>query len=117
MSRERDVFLQDLFTTALEGGIGYWSQAETYHWSDEDPTSFYADIIDNEDDNESYHIDRAVIVRGLALCLEGCKYGPEGRPRADLMLAAATNGEDGDYDSDVADCVVQAGLFGEVVYG
>ena len=28
----RKQFLFDVFVTALEGGIGYWSVAEEYHW-------------------------------------------------------------------------------------
>lgn len=28
----RKKFLHYVFTTAFEGGVGYWCQAETYHW-------------------------------------------------------------------------------------
>lgn len=28
----RKKFLHYVFTTAIEGGIGYWAQCETYHW-------------------------------------------------------------------------------------
>lgn len=31
-TEKRKQFLHNVFTTALEGGIGYWSACEEYHW-------------------------------------------------------------------------------------
>lgn len=49
MSTARDQYLLDIFTTALEGGIGYWSQCTDYHWCNDDGTEdlrgFYATIV------------------------------------------------------------------------
>jgi hypothetical protein len=36
MSKDRKGFFHYLFTTALEGGIGYWSNCQEYHWSKPD---------------------------------------------------------------------------------
>lgn len=48
-----DQLLLDLFTTALEGGINYWSVCHTYHWSNEDGSEdhqgFYADVSDSDE--------------------------------------------------------------------
>jgi len=33
-TEERLEFLHGIFTTALEGGIGYWSVCDAYHWGD-----------------------------------------------------------------------------------
>ncbi len=109
-----DTLLQDVFTTALEGGIGYWSEAETYHWSDEDPASFYSDIVDVEDDYAEYHIDIHTIRRGIAYLLE---HLPASDYQRLAVLGIAQEWEDVDFDADTADFIVQAGLFGEVVYG
>lgn len=121
----RKSFLCDVFTTALEGGIGYWSVAHEYHWAaaaegiEQDLDGFYAIITDEEADPEQHvtlRIDADVIARGLRRIADGeVQISPD--IRAQVMLLNATNGEDGDYDSTTADCVVQAGLFGEVVYG
>lgn len=45
---EREQFLDDVITTALEGGIGYWSMCETYTWGDDKPT--VATIFQTEED-------------------------------------------------------------------
>lgn len=129
-TQERKQFLADVFTTAIEGGINYWSQVEAYHWQgtegrmqDADLDGFYAEIIEIGDGDVAtkHRIDVNVIAHGLNLLCgsrkEPIKYAPTGRLLADLMLANRTNGQDGDFDADSADCVVQAGLFGEIVYG
>jgi hypothetical protein len=51
----RKSFLHSVFTTALEGGIGYWSECGTYHWikpgtdHDEDLDNFHAVLYAVED--------------------------------------------------------------------
>lgn len=124
----RNRFLCDVFITALEGGIGYWSQAIEYHWTlpDTDTKSvdesmdidgFFANIVDGEDGDKDHHIDAAVIERGLARIVSGEIKQLRSDIRATVMLINLTNGDEGDYDAETADCIVQAGLFGEVVYG
>lgn len=117
---ERKQFILDVFTTAMEGGIGYWSVANSYHYRNrvtdtDDLDGFYADIEDFEDDDKPYKITPDVIVRGLNLIVTGPV-----TLRSDLMghilLGNKTN-DGGEIDADCADCIVQAGLFGEVVYG
>lgn len=59
----RKKFLHCVFTTALEGGIGYWSVCDEYHWSKpglinggsggdlvDDLDGFYATIESNDED-------------------------------------------------------------------
>ena len=43
LTEEHKEFLHGLFTTALEGGIGYWSACSKYRWS-EDTEGLFADI-------------------------------------------------------------------------
>jgi hypothetical protein len=130
----RDQFIHDLFVTAVEGGINYWSQTTDYHWhlplaegekalDKLDLRGFYAVIEETpEDDTRTKHrINRAVIVRGLKLLASGeATYG--GKPISPRMQARfagidRTNGDGEDYDASDADNVVQVGLFGDVVYG
>ncbi|ASR77188.1 hypothetical protein KIV66_gp81 [Mycobacterium phage MyraDee] len=141
---DRQQFLFDVFVTALEGGIGYWSVASEYHiWKPgpghvEDIEGFFAVVSDAEadDDEGDFHdlrIDANVIARGIGLFERYAlgkidSLGTEVAEHAiepvgenhywrQFLLANRTNGDDGDYDADVADIIVQFGLFGEAVYG
>jgi hypothetical protein len=115
--------LLDVFVTALEGGIGYWSVCRRYRWAlpdgEEDLDGFHAVIEETEsgDDVPPVHrIDAAVILRGLQrLAAPGDGY----RDVRAVARAILAGDEDAtcDCDAEVADCIVQAGLFDEVVYG
>lgn len=118
-------FIHDIFTTALEGGIGYWSECCTYHWSkggpdhEADLVGFYAYIEETEsgeDDPTVHRIDREVILRGLSRLFTGDYRGLH-PSTAGRIMGAALGGDAGSIDASDADCVVQIGLFGEVVYG
>jgi hypothetical protein len=126
-----DDLLWGIFVTALEGGIGYWSVCTEYRHSDpetriEDHTNFYAVVVDttehcdgqvvdeNGEPTDLLRIDRAVILKGLqAIAAREVKLAP--RIHADV--SAALGGDAGALDAEGADCVVQAGLFNDVVYG
>jgi hypothetical protein len=109
--------LQGVFQTALDGGIGYWSNCLRYRWAkagtDEcDLDGFHAEIEDAYE-GAKYTINGDTILRGL---LHFAKPGggyPHVRQAALMLLI----GQEVDYDAEDADAIVQAGLFGEVVYG
>lgn len=109
-----------LFTTALEGGIGYWSVCTKYHWSlpdgEDDLDGFFATIEETETDEEPVErrIDAACILRGLAYFAQP---GQGYKHVRQVARAILLGDEDVDYDAEDADCIVQAGLFNEVVYG
>lgn len=113
--------LHGVFVTALEGGIGYWSTCTRYRWSRvaadgervDDLDGFHA-VIEEDEAGEVHRIDAEVIRRGLAYFAQTGDGYPHVREAACALLAGD---EDADYDAEVADCIVQAGLFGEVVYG
>ena len=111
--------LADILITAVEGGIGYWSQTVTYRWT-EGPIHTYADIIEvdedeDEEDHKHHKIDLEVIKRGIERCLSGAvKPSPSLR---EMIHRAVVEDDAGHVDSDAADVVVQAGLFSEIVYG
>lgn len=118
-------FLHDIFTTALEGGIGYWSECSAYHWSKGGPDheadlDFFHAIIEEtesgEDEPPTHRIDREVILRGLSRLFTGEYRGLHSSTAGRIMEAAIT-GNSGRLDASDADCLVQVGLFGEVVYG
>jgi hypothetical protein len=121
--------VHDVFVTALEGGINYWSDCDEYHWSRrdangervEDLDGFYA-MIREEGSDGSLRVDRHVIERGLRLAVT-----PEIAEKVfdyalqDVAVAFMTGNkgllDNLDFDAGTADCVVQLGLFGEVIYG
>lgn len=108
--------LADIITTAVEGGIGHWSECVAYKWT-EGPEHTYADIIETGDGDgtDPHHIDLETIQRGMEKILSGVV-----GIRSDLAAQVLSGVREDDaihVDSDAADCIVQAGLFGEVVYG
>ena len=128
---ERDKLLHYLFTTALEGGIVYWSQCSRYHWmigppahdverpSEEDWRGFYAEIVEvgDGDDEEPHRIDRSVVSRGLRLAAMEPWRNKIRWSSGEKPPLVVTDDTDWDFDAGDADMIVQLGLFGEVVYG
>jgi len=116
----------DLFTTALEGGIGYWSTCSVYRWSvdvdgrQEQAEDFIAVITETEDEDEPEHvIDYHVVRRGAnRLYKHLIDLGDSANQyhlRAMRDLARG-NWDDLDFDADTADMAVQLGLFNEIRY-
>tara|TARA_R100000008_G_scaffold15603_2_gene7598 strand:+ start:324 stop:704 length:381 start_codon:yes stop_codon:yes gene_type:complete len=108
-----------VFVTALEGGIGYWSQCHRYRWADAngepDHIGFHA-LIDDEGHTEGLRcIDSDVMAKGfMKLMDDSVKLSSAIRGR---MLAAWFSPRDADFDAEDADVVVQLGLYGEVIFG
>lgn len=124
----RDQLMLDLFTTALEGGIGYWSTCSEYHWADHrDPDwperdfkGFFATIheMDDESDFEdwsTYTIDLDTVERGYALAIAGWR--DKIAWSTDPPPIVVDEDTDWDFDAGDADAIVQLGLFGDVRYG
>lgn len=104
---KREEFLDDVLTTAVEGGVQYWCMVRQGEGD--------AYLLIDHEDGQRHKVNIETIARGWGLykgeSISGQDYGKQ------AMLANQTNGEDGDYDADVADIVLQLGLFGKVVYG
>lgn len=113
-SPERKEFLNDVFTIALEGGIGYWSYAEEYHNNSDD---YFAVIVDAEGDDafEKSTINQDTIVKGINKIINlEVKINPD--MRLDIIAASKEN-DASNIDANIADCIVQVGLLGEIVFG
>ena len=122
--------------TAAEGGIGYWSQIERYEykrWSPdylhesymkgesptmnvdvEDDFVFYTIRADVDDSGEykgdPIDVTPKLIRQGIELFLRGVPNNFVARAFDDMTEIAA-------MDANEADCVIQLGAFGELVYG
>jgi hypothetical protein len=126
VATEREEALNGLFTTALEGGIGYWSTCSLYRWSVEvdgrqvEARDFIAVVQDVEDDDApELVIDRNVIRSGMARLYRHLIGLGDDANRYHLQAVRnfrAGKWDDLDYDADTADMVVQFGLFNELRY-
>jgi hypothetical protein len=124
--------IRDIIITACEGGIGYWSQLQTYDGpaiedgpTKDDPKGGLPLRI-REIEEEEWNGETAVygpwrdlgideVVKGLQKMIQEW---PES-PCTQRMMAAIANYDSGNYDYDAgdADCVIQYAILGEVVYG
>lgn len=125
--RNLDELLHETFVAAMEGGVDYWAEVLRYRWSIGDGEipdleGFRAELRDavGGKPEEVLVVDRAVILRGFERLAKGeATFGgkpldPRWKARAAGWLAAPASA---DLDANDADVVVQAGLFGDVVYG
>lgn len=121
----RKQLVLDLFTTACEGGINYWTRVTNYHWwledsREQDFMDFSAVLLEFEDRTE-HVLNRSVILKGLKLAgtkevLD--KYSVYAlKETAMAYRYGGEKLEELDFDASTADAIVQLGIFGEVIYG
>ena len=128
--------LCDIVTTAVEGGIGYWSECEWYRWTDPTDESPNTTTVDARAKIRSIAGDVTVVKAGWPI-----PHGPgpwvvnwstveNGLRRIvdrDSDFKHVSNawrarvvselfGGDPDFDASDADMIVQIGLFGDVVF-
>jgi hypothetical protein len=124
-----DDFLDDVRVTATEGGIGYWANVVDYTWREPDGRTVV--VTHDPDDMADLHvaalasyyangcagvvIDRAAIARGIAALLDGSV--PVGKYLLDMISTGVREGDAGEIDSDGADVIVQAAIFGKIIFG
>jgi hypothetical protein len=115
---ERDAIrelLNDIMTTALEGGIGYWAATRCVVRN----TGGYIESFEcqksDEPSSEWFYVDGTLIELGMQRVL-----APEFEVCRDILHAVfdAKRERDSSYiDVESADVIVQAALFNEIVFG
>ena len=124
-TEKRVEFLTDVLITAVEGGINYWALVADYVPEGE-PEKRGVTLWETEDDPEGNGEGVRVTLDTIASGIAKIRANKEGKFDfahahnsywVQFWVANRTNGDDGDYDAGIADCILQAGLFGEVVYG
>lgn len=125
-TEERKQFIFDVFVTALEGGIGYWANVSKYCFSKntdcgikEDLDGFYAKVSDCEGDEifpDNSVINHEVIVKGINKIAKYNDLKISNSIRERIKEANRLN-DAGIIDANDADCIVQVGLLGELVFG
>ena len=132
--------LKDLFVTAIEGGIDYWSNVTVYKHSiddwfatiETDDISENANGLTDDDGMVTLRIDESTILKGIELFAKETDSDREDKnihPDSDHAnlsrlcvqlvnpYGPVTELDFFDYDCLDADMIVQMGLFGEVIYG
>lgn len=114
---QRQRFLADIIISAVEGGTGYWAQVSVYrHDCPAAETAATLHEIEPEDPSEpGRQLDTETIAAGIKAIVS-----PGFSVRADLQAVIKTADETNDaslLDAEAADAIVQAGLFGALVYG
>lgn len=106
--------LLDIAITAVEGGIGYWSFIENYDYQNPDNIGTLSPSED-EDEFAPTILNVKTILKGIKRILKGnVKIGNDIRQS---ILYAIVSDDMGDIDSQGADCIVQVGMFNQIVYG
>lgn len=147
---EREQFLADVITTAIEGGTGYWARVYAYRWDGLPPAECFAVIAEDEEEaadaireaaanfttNEGrkpnalelieygttidgkpvlHKLDIDTIAKGIGEILKP-EFSIHGYLRTQVQVGSHES-DGGHIDADGADAIVQAALFGKLVYG
>ena len=119
----KEQMLADIICIAMEGGIGYWLSADEYHTKgldDGHPDTVLATVREIDDNGEptgdAIRITTNTIYAGICIMLldDSC-CRDDIRRIVQMSLVDPDNAAD--IDSEVADVIVQLGLFGRLVYG
>lgn len=117
---ERQQFLLDIMCGAIEGGTGYWAIARNVE-RDAELNYLSYELADAEDEADSrqdppwHRVDAKVVELGIKRIREGVVNVSQ-----DILarVVMADNSNDaGITDANDADCIVQAGIFNDIVYG
>ena len=137
-----DQFLSQVLETAVEGACSYWADISAEYSDDEAgkggvrdfDVSDYVDDEDadenNGDDGEPLYTEASFLVskdpsqggtldlQGVADAIERIANGEAAVPAAirEIIITAVHESDASEIDSEAADCIVQIGLFDEVVY-
>jgi len=110
-----DEWCADVMSAALEGGIGYWCAADSIQRDGLGFRSFIAYDAEDENAFKPKGCDRRSIRLGVERILSG--EVKVNKVLCGCILAGVTSYDSGLIDADAADCIVQAGLFNDLVFG
>ena len=108
--------IDDIITTAFEGGINYWCDrahvmnGDNEHCASEQVSRGAAVILYDSEGDEKHVLTVGKFMRGLAKAIEGNNYSSYEWFNEDSIDTC-------NVDAEVADVIIQLALFGEVVYG
>lgn len=131
-SPERTQFLADILTTAVEGGINYWAEVSDYTWDFDNPGVAFVRVYCIEDDDvirvdaakrgdltppEGVPVDIEKIAKAIARILDPQIPTDLSATNVKMIRDASKENDAGDVDADLADCIMQVAVLGDVIYG
>jgi hypothetical protein len=130
-TEEREQFLADIITTAVEGGTGYWAQTSQYQYEYDGELKLYtgkliegggtqATLHELDDDDEGYKAEGLTITTDkIAAAIGKLKRGEIqiNSQLAESILTGDKENDAGYIDADGADALTQIALLGELTYG
>lgn len=122
-SKERIEFLGDVIVCIAEDfGYNSWRQVSAYHWSDEHPENNRVTVheladLEDEADISVHKVTIDTVATGIRRIL--AEDNPIGLNNTIVgaVAVASVNNDAGEVDAEVADCILQAGIFDEYRYG
>lgn len=119
-SAARAEFLHDILIGFVEDGCtNTWRSIDAWHYDEADPSQAWAVFIEDDDDlgadAPKHRVTIETIARGLSALQAGDVH--MGARMLGSILAADAENDAGDIDAYDADAIVQAGVFGNLVYG
>lgn len=113
--------LEDVLTTAVEGGINYWAEGEDCQRRDDLRVASVV-VWDAEDPQDHFTIDAVAMLTGVRLLHEAIMSGDDVHPESEIgaqFLRHLFSEDEGiEYvDAVVADAIVQYACFGELRFG
>jgi hypothetical protein len=119
-SAEREQFLADVLVCIVEdGGYNSWRRIKAGSYQYDPPAEAHASILCLGDGAPEEYSEHEVTLDTIAAGIAKLQ-GGEIQINSELLgwiLAASAKNDAGDIDAEAADCILQAALFGELVYG
>lgn len=113
----RTNLFSDIIIGAVEGGTGYWAEAQGYRWSGEDEYPATVELVDiTEQGGKRVRLDVVTVANAMFRVANDPLFNVNPTIRGHVVYALATN-DAGDCDAEVCDVIAQAAAFGEIVYG
>lgn len=120
-SPERTQFLADIITTAVEGGIYYWAEVSDCTWDFDNPGVAFVRVYCIEDDDltppEGVPVGIEKIAKAIARILDPEVPTDLSATNVKMIRDASKENDAGDVDADLADCIMQVAVLGDVIYG
>jgi len=115
---QRERMLADILIGAIEGGTGYWATVSAYQHSGsagETSATLHEIELSDPEHPDGREVSTETVQEGIQAVLD-----PYFRVCTDVRAAIAHADEEDDaggLDAEAADAIVQAGLFGRLIYG
>lgn len=107
-----DQMVDDLMITAFEGGINYWCNGISVASNPQSDYTYGSEVISRggslliHSEEGSMALDSSALQAGIQNYCKMFRCSPE-----------SLFGDCGDYDAEVADCIVQLSIFGTIIFG